>query len=117
MQFIIENKWFILLCSEFIAWIFTVLMAYTKYWMESKPLFIFTTITAVFTGWVVHITLPILEAFHLGGISKVLESKQALIFDFSVILILVLGIVFGKKYVMRIDNYFKNLASKKKNKS
>lgn len=117
MQFIIENKWLIIISSETIAWIFTIFMAYSRYWLQSNFLFSVSTVVAVFTGWVVHITIPILEAIHLGGLKAVLQSKDALLFDGFIILLFILGFVFGKKYVKKIDDYFMNLANNRKNKS
>lgn len=113
VSYIVEHKWYILLISEITAWTFTFIMAYARYWLQSKILFKLATVVAVFTGWIVHLMLPVIEAIHLGDLSAVLQSKETLSFAAFIVVLLLVGGFVGKKYGKKIDVFFMNLAKKK----
>jgi hypothetical protein len=105
---LIEYKWVLLFSSELIAWIATFYMFLARYWFESKLLFIIFAMIAGFTGYVPHIVLAAIDYYF---------TKEVNFFPFVIALILLLGIILTKKYMMKIDQAVMKWVQKRKSKT
>ena len=111
LNFILDNKWSILLTSECIAWLFLFAMGYYRYWKPSKIHFIIATVLSCIFGYVPHFGIPVLLCIKEGSWTALYESKDALFFDGFILALILFGLTFGKKYVVKIDRYFSRKAS------
>lgn len=116
LDFILNNKWSILLISECIAWLFLFAMGYYRYWKPSKAHFIIVTILSCLFGYVPHFSIPVLMCIKEGSWTALYQSKDALLFDGFILALIIFGFTLGKKYVIKIDRYFAQKATHAKEK-
>ncbi|SEC18148.1 hypothetical protein SAMN05443246_3247 [Paenibacillus sp. GP183] len=105
MDLLLKYKWIILFISEILAWIFTFLMFYARYWIESKKIFIIFTVIALLTGWVPHLALMVMSFK---------KTKTIGLFEISIIILLIYGLTIGKKHILKMDNMVNEWTKKKK---
>ncbi len=104
---LLEYKWWLLLIFETTAWLATIYMIFARYWLSSNLQFYLSSAVALITGYVPHITLAIMDYQQTGTLN---------LFPIFIIILLVLGFVFGKVYINRLDRLIKSWAvNKKKN--
>jgi hypothetical protein len=96
-NFIVENKWAILLALEGLAWAATVFLFYARYKMQSNFWFKVASVMLVFTGFVPQILL---------GVINFNETKAVDLFTLVLVVLVVLvvyGCTVGKKHVRKLD--------------
>lgn len=106
LQFLLANKWIILLTCEITAWIFTFLMFYARYWQQSNRLFLIYTVVAVTTGWIPNLTL--------SGLN-IIKTQTVGFFEIFAALLLLYGWTWGKKHFQWLDQRAKEWIDKKRN--
>lgn len=96
MDFIVANKWAILLSLEVVAWTSTFLMMYTRYRLESPIWFkIFAGLT-ILTGVLPQVTL---------GIINFIKTNEIDLFTAIIVLLIVYGVTIGRKHVKMMDQW------------
>ena len=98
MNFIMENKWAILLILELFAWSATVFMFYARYKMQSSLWFTFASAVLVCTG--------IIPQVLLGGLHY-METKEIDLFTLVIGLLIIYGLTIGKGHVKKVDAWAK----------
>ncbi|MDF2500491.1 MAG: hypothetical protein K0Q77_1205 [Anaerosporomusa subterranea] len=93
-QFIIENKWAVLLVLEFFAWSATIFMFYARYKMKSQLWFKVASAILVLTGVIPQVLL---------GVVNFAATKEMDFFTLVIILLIVYGCTIGKKHVQKLD--------------
>lgn len=106
MDFLLENKWAILVSLEVLAWASTFFLLYARYKLKSN--FWFKTATVLFaaTGVIPQV---------LMGIINYISTKQVDSFTLIIVLLLLYGFTIGKKHVKRLDEWAKEKFSKEEN--
>ncbi|MFC5647622.1 hypothetical protein ACFPYJ_00465 [Paenibacillus solisilvae] len=94
MDFILENKWFILLALEVLAWSSTFFMMFTRYRLGSTFLFRIGALLTVLTGVIPQVVL--------GIINLVVEHKFDL-FTFIIVFLIIYGATLGRKKIKQLD--------------
>ncbi|MBW7460030.1 hypothetical protein K0U00_38810, partial [Paenibacillus sepulcri] len=98
MNFILDNKWFILLMLEVLAWASTFFMVFARYRLGSKPLFRIGAILTVLTGVLPQVTL---------GIVNFIVEKKLDLFTFVIVLLILYGSTLGRKKIKQLDDWAK----------
>ena len=102
-NFIMENKWTILLMLEFFAWSATIFMFYARYKMQSQLWFKVATVILVLTGVVPQVLL---------GVANFVATKEMDLFTLVIVLLIVYGFTIGKKHVQKLDVWAQKKFSK-----
>ncbi|TCS92388.1 hypothetical protein [Hazenella coriacea] len=101
MEFIADNKWWLLVTAEVIFWISLVVFFVVRYWFRnegvSRKLFIITILNEIFIAF-----LAIVDYMETGQFSR---------FQGLVILILIYGFTYGKKDFARLDLFIKRFVA------
>lgn len=93
-NFIMDNKWAILLTFEIFAWSATVFLFYARYKMQSSFWFKFASVMLVFTGVIPQVLL---------GIFNFIATKEVDLFTLVIVLLILYGCTIGKKHVQKLD--------------
>ena len=93
-NFIMENKWTILLIFEFFAWSATMFMFYARYKMKSQLWFKVASVILVLTGVLPQVLL---------GVVNFVATKEIDLFTLVIVLLIVYGFTIGKKHVQKLD--------------
>ena len=93
-NFIMENKWTILLIFEFFAWSATMFMFYARYKMKSQLWFKVASVILVLTGVIPQVLL---------GVVNFVATKEIDLFTLVIVLLIVYGFTIGKKHVQKLD--------------
>ena len=102
-NFIMENKWSILLVLEFFAWSVTTFMFYARYKMQSQFWFKVASIILILTGVIPQVLL---------GVENFVATKEIDLFTLVIVLLIVYGFTIGKKYVQKLDVWAQKKFSK-----
>jgi hypothetical protein len=105
IQFILEFKWVLLLAFEIIAWAATIMMFYSRYFLNSSILFWISTLLAALTGYLPHLALAIFDYYYEGKINS---------FIFFILFLLSAGLLTSKKLIPKIDQSLMNWANRDK---
>lgn len=103
MDFIIENRWWLLLFFEVLAWIATIFMLFARYKLQSQSLFKWGVVLTVLTGVVPHVTL---------GIVNYIESRRVDVYTVVIVGLIIYGLTLGKKDIQRLDAWAKQYFAK-----
>ena len=103
LEFLLENKWVILVCLEVLAWTSTFFLLYARYRLKSS--FWFKVATALFalTGVIPQV---------LMGIINFISTKRIDLFTLIIVLLLLYGFTIGKQHVKRLDAWAQTKFSK-----
>jgi len=93
-NFIMENKWTILLIFEFFAWSATMFMFYARYKMQSQLWFKVASVILILTGVIPQVLL---------GVVNFVATKEIDLFTLVIVLLIVYGFTIGKKHVQKLD--------------
>ncbi|BBH21500.1 hypothetical protein Back11_28450 [Paenibacillus baekrokdamisoli] len=104
MDFILQNKWFILLTLEVLAWLATFFMMYARYRLGSTALFRAGAILTVLTGVIPQVVL---------GIINLIVEHTFDLFTFIIILFIIYGLTLGRKQIKKLDVWAQRKLSKK----
>jgi hypothetical protein len=106
MEFLLENKWAILVSLEVLAWSSTFFMLYARYGLKSSFWFKIATVLFAFTGVIPQV---------LMGIINFIATKKVDIFTLIIVLLIVYGFTIGKGHVKKLDAWAKEKFSNKEN--
>lgn len=93
-NFIMENKWFILLILEILAWSATVFMFYARYQMQSPFWFKLASVVFAFTGVIPQVLL---------GVLNFAATQEMDLFTLIIVLLLLYGCTIGRQHVRKLD--------------
>lgn len=99
MNYIIENKWLILICLEVLAWSSTFFMLYARYGLNSQTLFKVGTVLTILTGVIPQVTL---------GIVNFISSRKIDLFTVIIVVLIIYGSTLGRKKIKQLDLWAKN---------
>lgn len=103
MDFLIENKWTILVSLEVLAWSSTFFLLYARYGLQSAFWFKIATVLFALTGVIPQVTM---------GIINFIATKELDVFTLVIVLLLIYGFTIGKKHVKKLDAWAKMKFSK-----
>jgi hypothetical protein len=106
MEFLLENKWAILVGLEVLAWSSTFFMLYTRYGLKSSFWFKIATVLFALTGVIPQV---------LMGIINFIATKKVDIFTLIIVLLILYGFTIGKGHVKKLDKWAKEKFSNKEN--
>ncbi|WP_312475160.1 hypothetical protein [Neobacillus sp.] len=106
MNFLIENKWAILVGLEVLAWSSTFLLLYARYGLKSNFWFKVATVLFALTGVIPQV---------LMGIINFISTKKVDLFTLIIVLLIIYGFTLGKKQVKKLDSWAKAKFSKEEN--
>lgn len=95
-DFIMENKWVILLTLEIFAWSATVFMFYARYKMQSQFWFKIASAILILTGVIPQVLL---------GVLNFAATKEIDLFTLVIVLLIIYGCTIGKKHIRKLDNW------------
>ncbi|WP_371373709.1 hypothetical protein [Sporomusa aerivorans] len=95
-NFIMANKWAILLILEIFAWSFTVFMFYARYKMQSSFWFKLASAMLVLTGVIPQVLL---------GVLNFAATKEMDLFSLVLVLLILYGCTIGRKHVQKLDSW------------
>jgi hypothetical protein len=94
MNFLLENKWVILISLEVLAWLSTFFVLYARYKLKSSFWFKVATVLFALTGVIPQV---------LMGIINFISAKKVDLFTLIIILLILYGFTIGKKHVKKLD--------------
>ena len=98
MNFLIQNKWIILLVLEILAWTATFFMLYARYRLQSKLWFKVGTVLFALTGVIPQVLLGVINYVSAGEID---------LFTICIVVLIVYGATIGKRHIQKIDDWAK----------
>jgi hypothetical protein len=96
MDFLIENKWAILVSFEVLAWSSTFFMLYARYGLKSSFWFKVGAVLFALTGVIPQV---------LMGIINFIATKKVDSFTVTIVLLIIYGFTIGKKDVKKLDRW------------
>lgn len=106
MDFLLENRWAILVSLEVLAWSSTFFMLYARYGLKSSFWFKVATVLFALTGVIPQV---------LMGIVNFIATKSLDIFTIIIVLLIIYGFTIGKRHVKKLDNWAQRKFSNKEN--
>ena len=106
MEFLVENKWAILVSLEVLAWSSTFFMLYARYGLKSSFWFKIATVLFALTGVIPQV---------LMGIINFISTKKVDVFTLIIVLLLLYGFTIGKNHVKKLDTWAQIKFSPKQN--
>lgn len=106
MDFLLENRWAILVSLEVLAWSSTFFMLYARYGLKSSFWFKVATVLFALTGVIPQV---------LMGIVNFIATKSLDIFTLIIVLLIIYGFTIGKRHVKKLDNWAQRKFSNKEN--
>lgn len=94
MNFLLENKWMILVSLEVLAWLSTFFLLYARYGMKSSIWFKVATVLFAVTGVIPQVTM---------GVINFIATRKLDVFTLIIVLLLVYGFTIGKGHVKKLD--------------
>ncbi|WML58076.1 hypothetical protein [Neobacillus sp. PS2-9] len=94
MNFLVENKWMILVILEVLAWSSTFFLLYARYGLKSSFWFKVATVLFALTGVIPQV---------LMGIVNFIATKKIDLFTLIILLLILYGFTIGKKHVKKLD--------------
>jgi hypothetical protein len=94
LEFLVENKWVILVSLEVLAWSSTFFMLYARYGLKSSFWFKVATVLFALTGVIPQV---------LMGIVNFIATKKIDLFTLIILLLILYGFTIGKKHVKKLD--------------
>ncbi|MEH7305689.1 hypothetical protein [Neobacillus drentensis] len=106
MDFLVENKWAILVSLEVLAWSSTFFLLYARYGMKSSFWFKIATVLLVLTGVIPQV---------LMGIVNFIATNKVDSFTLIIVLLILYGLTIGKKHVKKLDTWAQRKFSTQEN--
>ena len=103
MNWIMNNKWAVLLALEALAWSSTFFMLYARYRLASRMLFRIGVALTVLTGVIPQVSLGLVNLF---------REKTLDLFTLIIVLLIVYGATLGRKNVKKLDAWANRKFSK-----
>ncbi|MED1472608.1 hypothetical protein [Bacillus salipaludis] len=94
MDFLLENKWVILVSLEVLAWSSTFFLLYARYGLQSSFWFKVATVLFALTGVIPQV---------LMGIINFLATRKIDQFTLIIVLLILYGFTLGKGHVKKLD--------------
>ncbi|QJW45403.1 hypothetical protein HA075_05995 [bacterium BFN5] len=94
MNFVIANKWLILMVLEMLAWVATLFLLYARYQMKSRIWFRVATGLVLVTGVIPQVTL---------GIVNYTATQEVDLFTLVIVVLIIYGMTLGKKQIKQLD--------------
>jgi hypothetical protein len=106
MDFLVENKWTILVSLEVLAWSSTFFMLYGRYGLKSSFWFKIATVLFALTGVIPQV---------LMGIVNFIATKKVDLFTLIIVLLILYGFTLGRNHVKRLDTWAQRKFSARQN--
>lgn len=106
MDFLVENKWTILVSLEVLAWSSTFFMLYARYGLKSSFWFKIATVLFALTGVIPQV---------LMGIVNFIATKKVDLFTLIIVLLILYGFTIGKNHVKKLDTWAQRKFPNKEN--
>ncbi|WP_026576932.1 hypothetical protein [Bacillus sp. UNC438CL73TsuS30] len=94
MDFLLENKWVILVSLEVLAWSSTLFLLYARYGLQSGFWFKVATVLFALTGVIPQV---------LMGIINFIATRKIDLFTLIIVLLILYGFTLGKGHVKKLD--------------
>ncbi|MDR7002008.1 hypothetical protein [Neobacillus niacini] len=94
MDFLVENKWVILVSLEVLAWSSTFFLLYARYGLQSSFWFKVATVLFALTGVIPQV---------LMGIINFIATRKVDLFTLIIVLLILYGFTLGKGHVKKLD--------------
>ena len=106
MEFLVENKWLILVSLEVLAWASTFFLLYARYRLKSNLWFKVATVLFALTGVIPQV---------LMGIINFISTRKVDLFTLIIVLLLLYGFTIGRKHVKKLDAWAQKKFTKQTN--
>lgn len=101
IDLLVEYKWWFLIGTEVLFWLFAIVFVLLRYWFERKRL------SRVFLGLIL-VEEVVAELFILAlGVLDLRESGQISTFQIVSVAALIYAFTLGRRDIKRVDNYLK----------
>ncbi|MGG1398007.1 hypothetical protein ABE288_09320 [Bacillus salipaludis] len=104
MDFLLENKWVILVSLEVLAWSSTFFLLYARYGLQSSFWFKVATVLFALTGVIPQV---------LMGIINFIATRKVDLFTLIIVLLILYGFTLGKGHVKKLDTWAQAKFSKR----
>ncbi|MBI0580931.1 hypothetical protein IEC97_26810 [Neobacillus cucumis] len=104
MDFLLENKWVILVSLEVLAWSSTFFLLYARYGLQSRFWFKIATVLFALTGVIPQV---------LMGIINFIATRKIDLFTLIIVLLILYGFTLGKGHVKKLDAWAQAKFSKR----
>jgi uncharacterized membrane protein len=94
MDFLVENKWIILVIFEVLAWSSTFFLLYARYGLKSSFWFKVATVLFALTGVIPQV---------LMGMINFIANRKVDLFTLIIVLLILYGFTIGKNHVKKLD--------------
>jgi hypothetical protein len=105
VNFILENRWVILVSLEVLAWFSTFFVFYARYAMKSTFWFRVASVLFAITGIIPQVIIGIINFMH---------NRNLDLFTLIIVVLIIYGLTFGKKELKKLDAWAKSKFSKQK---
>ncbi len=105
MNFLVENKWVILVIFEVLAWCSTFFLLYARYGLKSSFWFKAATVLFALTGVIPQVIM---------GIVNFISTRKIDMFTLIIVLLILYGFTIGKSHVKKLDTWAQAKFSKQK---
>ncbi|MDQ6595509.1 hypothetical protein E2K98_25930 [Bacillus salipaludis] len=105
MDFLLENKWVILVSLEVLAWSSTFFLLYARYGLQSSFWFKVATVLFALTGVIPQV---------LMGIINFIATRKVDLFTLIIVLLILYGFTLGKGHVKKLDAWAQAKFSKRR---
>ncbi|MGX9133266.1 hypothetical protein ACWV26_02650 [Rummeliibacillus sp. JY-2-4R] len=102
IETILNYKWYILLFSEIMGWVFTIVFVFARYFFQSKVLSWVSVLLIAMLDYIPSIVLPIIDAFYINNFKEWIYGG-GLLFDLAIIALIIFSVTLGKKYLVILD--------------
>lgn len=99
MNFLVTNKWILLILLEIVAWSATFFMLYARYRLINQLWFKLGVVMTVLTGVLPQVTLGVINYYFRGELDA---------FTLVIVSLIVYGLTIGKKHVRMLDEWMLN---------
>lgn len=96
MNFLVANKWILLILLEIVAWSATFFMLYARYRLTNPLWFKVGAVVTVMTGVLPQVALGLINYYFLGELDA---------FTIVIVTLIVYGLTIGRKHVRMLDNW------------
>ncbi|MDN3019883.1 hypothetical protein V7161_02150 [Neobacillus drentensis] len=103
MDFLVENKWAILVSLEVLAWSSTFFLLYARYGLKSDFWFKIATFLVIITGVIPQVLMGIINFISTGKLD---------LFTLIIVLLIIYGLTIGKQHVKKLDAWAQRKFSK-----
>lgn len=106
MEWILQNKWLVLLMLEIVAWVSTFLFLYFRYWKDILFWTRFWLMAMIFTGFAPQLSIMVVNMW---------ATRSVGFFEAVILFLVIYSFIWGKKDIALLDRKMRAWADRRRN--